>query len=96
VLCELFPILQVSLLAIGLCSTVVMLFPPPTSLVRQAALVFTSSIVLHVRSVLAPKPGWLVLCFLELVKGELRLSWQSGIIEWAHHLFLVFPLLRAP
>jgi hypothetical protein len=74
VLCELSPVLQVALLATGPCSIVTVLFPPPTSLVRQAAPVLPSSVVLHVHSVLAPKPRWLVLCLLELVEGELQLS----------------------
>jgi hypothetical protein len=96
VLCEIFPVLQVSLLETGPCSTVTLFFPPPTSLIRQAAHVLPSSIVLHVLSVLAPKPGWLALCLLELVEGELLLSRRFVIIEWAHRPFLVFPLLRAP
>jgi hypothetical protein len=74
VLCELFPVLQVALLATGPCSAVTVLFPPPTLLVTQAAPVLPSSVVLHVCSVLVPKPGWLVLCLLELVEGELQLS----------------------
>jgi hypothetical protein len=80
VLCELFPVLQVALLATGPCSAVTILFPPPTSLPGQDFLVPTSSIVLYVHSVLVPKPGWLALCLLELIEGGLRLSRRSGVI----------------
>jgi hypothetical protein len=75
VLCELFPVLQVALLAIDPSFAVTVIFPPPTSLVRQVAPVLNSSIVLHVCFVLGPKPRWLALCLLELVEGELQLSW---------------------
>jgi hypothetical protein len=94
-LCELFPVLQVALLAIGPCFTVTMLFPS-TSLVRQVAPILPSTIFLHVCSVLVPKPGWLALCLLELVEGEIRLSRRSCITMWAHRMFLIFPLLMAP
>jgi hypothetical protein len=46
VLCELIPIRQVPLLAIGPCSAVTVLFPTPTSLVRKVVLVLPSSVVL--------------------------------------------------
>jgi hypothetical protein len=74
VLCELFPVLQVALLETGPCSAVIVIFPPPIFLVRQFSHVLPSSVVLHVHSILAPRPGWLVLCILELVEGELKLS----------------------
>jgi hypothetical protein len=71
---ELFLVFQVSLLATGPCSTVTENFPPPISLVSQVSPMRPFSVALHVRSVLAPKLGWLSLCLLELVEGELRLS----------------------
>jgi hypothetical protein len=71
VLCEFFPVLQVSLLTTGPFSTVTMLFPHPTSLAGKAFLVLPYSVVLQVRSVFVSKPRCLVLCLLELVEGEL-------------------------
>jgi hypothetical protein len=44
---------------------------------------------------LVPEPRWLALFLNELVKGKLRMYQQSGVIEWAHHLVLVFHLSRA-
>jgi len=64
VLCESFPKLQVSLLA-------TVPFPHPTALSRQYFPVLPPSVVLEVLFVLASKPGWLVLCLLELVEGNL-------------------------
>jgi hypothetical protein len=73
VLCEPFHVLQVSLLEVGPCSAVTMFFPHPTSLVGQAFPIVPYSVVLEVHSILVSKPGWLALCLLELVEGELRL-----------------------
>ena len=87
---------QVTLLATGPCSVVTVLFPPPISLVSQVAPMCPFSVSLHVCSVLVPKLGWLSLCLLELVKGDLRLSQRSGVTMWAHRLFLIFPLVSAP
>ena len=94
--CELFLVFQVALLATGPCSTVTRIFHPPISLVIQDFPILHFFVALHVRSVLAPKPRWLSLCLLELVKGELRLSQLSGVTVWAHHLFLIFLLLTKP
>jgi hypothetical protein len=84
-LCESFPGLQVALLA-------TMPFPDPTSLSGQYFPILPPSVVLEVLFVLASKPGWLALCLLELVKCELRLNQRSGVIVWAHRLFLMFRL----
>jgi hypothetical protein len=71
VLCEPFPVLQVYLLATGPCSIVTTFFPHPTSLVGQDFPILPYSVVLQVHSILVSKPGWLALCLLELVEGEL-------------------------
>ena len=63
-LCEPFPVLRVALQA-------TMPFLHPTSLLGKAFPILPHSIVLEVLSVLASKLGWLVLCLLELVEGEL-------------------------
>jgi hypothetical protein len=73
VLCEPFPVLQVSLLATGPCSAITVLFPHPTFLVGKSFPVLPYSIVLQVRSILVSKPGLIALCLLELVEGELQL-----------------------
>jgi hypothetical protein len=93
---ELFLVFQVSLLETGPFSAITGLFPPQISLVSQVSPVRSFSVSIHVRSVLAPKLGWLSLCILELVKGKLRISQQYGITVWAHCMFLIFPLLLAP
>jgi hypothetical protein len=90
---ELFLVFQVALPATGPFSVVTGLFPPPISLVIQVSTVRPFFIALHVCSVLAQKLGWLSLCLLELIEGELGLSRQFGITVWAHRLFLIFPLL---
>jgi hypothetical protein len=66
-LCESFPELQVALLA-------TMPFPHSTSLLGKYFLILPPSIVLEVLSVLASEPGWLLLCLLELIEGEIRLD----------------------
>jgi hypothetical protein len=92
VICEPFPVLQVALLATGPYSTVTMLFPHPTSLVGQDFPILSYFVVLEVCSVLVSKPGWLAMCLLELVEGELQLYWSSCVIGWDHCLFLLFQL----
>jgi hypothetical protein len=75
VLCEPFPVHQVALLGTGPCSAVTVLFPHPTLLVGKDFPILPYSVVLQVRSVLVSKPGWLALRLLELIEGELQLSW---------------------
>jgi hypothetical protein len=67
VLCEPFLVLQVSLLE-------AIPFPHPTSLSRQDFPILPHSVVLEVIFVLASKLGWILLCLLELVEGNLRLD----------------------
>jgi hypothetical protein len=71
VLCEPFPVLQVSLLETGPCSVVTVFFLPPTSIPGKSFPILPYSVVLEVRFVLVSKPGWLALCLLELIEGEL-------------------------
>jgi hypothetical protein len=64
VICEHFAVLQVTLLA-------TIPFSCPTLLSGKYFPILPHSVFLEVLFVLASKPGWLVLCLLELVKGEL-------------------------
>jgi hypothetical protein len=45
--------------------------------------------------VLVLKSSWLVLFLPDLIEGKLQLYQQCGVIEWAHHLVLVFQLSGA-
>jgi hypothetical protein len=49
-------------------------------------------VVLQVLLVLVPKPGWLVLFYLVLIEGKLRLYQRDGGFGMAHLPVLVFSM----